>query len=123
MEKSQRTKTRSFKESLKNRNKGKKYSSKELKEKEAKAGKKKETKAKPVRTVIGGKETRRIFQKIKKWRKKNDQAPVDLGGAHKHFDPKHSKNERAFQHMVGVLLSVQSRDEITDRVSNILIRR
>ena len=66
----------------------------------------------------------KIFAMLVDWREKN-QAPVDSMGASSMIDKDTEsnvdKNERAFQYMVGVLLSVQSQDPVTDRVMKSLL--
>jgi len=63
----------------------------------------------------------RVFSKIKQWRL-NNQAPVDKMGAQEHSDKSLPQNEQAFQYLVGVLLSVQSRDEFTDKIMKELLK-
>jgi endonuclease-3 len=47
---------------------------------------------------------------------------VDTLGAEAHYNEEDSPNEKAFQVMVGVLLSVQSNDIVTDRVMKGLLK-
>lgn len=69
---------------------------------------------------LTSKKAEQVYLKIKKWRQKN-KAVVDTQGAEHHYTPTDPKNEQAFQIMVGVLLSVQSNDVITDRVMKTLL--
>ena len=70
---------------------------------------------------LDSKKAEEIYLKIKKWRQKN-QAVVDTQGAEQHYVETDPKNEQAFQVMVGVLLSVQSNDVVTDRVMKTLLK-
>lgn len=107
----------SFKSSMKSRLKGIKVSSKQLKKKSKKA-----VNSKKKNKILSKKKSLEIFGKIKKWRKKHNKAPVDLLGAQHHSNKDLSENEQAFQFLVGVLLSVQTRDELTDRVMKSLLK-
>lgn len=111
------TKNLNFKSIFKNRTKkSKKYTSKELSKNQQN-----EKTLKKI-DVLPKEKIHEIFNKIKIWREKNEKkAPVDLMGAHHHSDKSSSKNEQAFQFLVGVLLSVQTRDELTDKVMKSLL--
>lgn len=65
---------------------------------------------------------RDTFRLLKVWRKTH-LAPVDSMGAHMAADQKEADiNERAYQFLVGVLLSVQSQDAVTARVMQSLVK-
>ena len=112
-------KTKSFKESYKASLKRRKAQSGKVSgksSKSTKAGSKKKTIE--LEFEERREEVQKVFRKIQAWRKINNSAPVDKFGAQQQYRKNVPENERAFQVMVGVLLSVQSRDEITDKVKN-----
>ena len=57
---------------------------------------------------------------IKEMRAENPAA-VDTMGAHCLMDSKASKNEQAFQTLVGLMLSSQTKDEVTSATMNYLV--
>lgn len=65
--------------------------------------------------------SQRIFNKLKVWRK-NNIAPVDTMGAHQHSDKQQDSNEQAYQYLIGVILSIQSQDGVTDNLMKILLK-
>ncbi|EGR33245.1 hypothetical protein IMG5_058000 [Ichthyophthirius multifiliis] len=57
-----------------------------------------------------------LYEKIKAFRQKNNQTPVDLLGAQQQGDISLPQNDFQFQLLISILLSVQTKDEITDQV-------
>ena len=62
-----------------------------------------------------------MWDLIKEMRAENPAA-VDTMGAHCLMDSKASKNEQAFQTLVGLMLSAQTKDEVTSATMNYLVK-
>ena len=61
-----------------------------------------------------------MWDLIKQMRLENPAA-VDTMGAHCLLNPKSSKNEQAYQTLIGLMLSSQTKDEVTSAAMKILV--